>query len=110
MLIFDNQGAGGKSRVLEFSPFTQQIFWTYDGREHGGLHSSANGSVQRLPNGNTLVVESDNGRAIEVNPGKEIVWEFYNPQRAGENDELVATLFDMIRLAPDFPVDWADSR
>jgi len=33
--------------------------------------------ADRLPNGNTLVVDSLNHRAIEVTPSGEIVWEYY---------------------------------
>jgi len=54
------------------------------------------------------MTESDNGRAVEVTPDKEIVWEYYNPHRAGENDEFIASVMEMIRLKPDFPIDWAD--
>ena len=53
------------------------------------------------------MTESDNGRAFEVAPDQEIVWEFYNPYRAGDADEYIATLFEVVRLPPDFPLDWA---
>jgi hypothetical protein len=48
------------------------------------------------------------GRAFEVTPEKEIVWEFYNTHRAGEHNELIATLFDVVRIPQDFPTDWLD--
>ncbi|MFC4552582.1 MULTISPECIES: arylsulfotransferase family protein [Halorussus] len=35
--------------------------------------------ADRLPNGNTLVVDSNNHRVFEVTPKGEIVWEFYAP-------------------------------
>ena len=35
--------------------------------------------ADRLPNGNTLVVDSMNHRVVEVTPQGEIVWEFYSP-------------------------------
>ncbi|WP_158059402.1 aryl-sulfate sulfotransferase [Halorussus halophilus] len=35
--------------------------------------------ADRLPNGNTLVVDSNNQRVIEVTPQGEVVWEFYAP-------------------------------
>jgi hypothetical protein len=35
--------------------------------------------ADRLPNGNTLVTDSNNQRVIEVTPEGEIVWEFYAP-------------------------------
>ena len=63
--------------------------------------------VRVFPNGNTLVTESDAGRAFEVTPSGEIVWEFLSPWRAGEAGELVATLFEVVRLPPDFDTSWA---
>ena len=56
------------------------------------------GTTKRLPNGNTLITESNNGRAFEVTPAGEIVWEFFNPYRTGENNELIAALYDVVRL------------
>ncbi|WP_132058689.1 arylsulfotransferase family protein [Halorussus amylolyticus] len=35
--------------------------------------------ADRLPNGNTLVTDSNNQRVIEVTPEGEVVWEFYAP-------------------------------
>ncbi|HEX9698530.1 MAG TPA: hypothetical protein VGD06_03635 [Acidobacteriota bacterium] len=32
-----------------------------------------------MPNGNTLITETDRGRAIEVDAAGEIVWELVNP-------------------------------
>ena len=65
-------------------------------------------SVQsRLTNGNTLITESDGGRLFEVTPEGEIVWEFINPVRGGENDEFIPILssgerIDPKNLDPDF--------
>jgi hypothetical protein len=102
MLLFDNLGRKGASRVMEFDPLTQQIAWSYTGDESRPLFSRCCGVSQRLPNGNTLITESERGRAIEVTAGNEIVWEFASPERAGERDELVATLFEVVRLRADF--------
>lgn len=111
MLIFDNQ-FGTKpmvSRILEFDPFTKHILWEYRGSEDTPFFTWDCGSCQRLPNGNTLISESNSGRAFEVTPDKTIVWEFYNPNRAGKNKELIATLFEMIRIGPDYKTDWLKS-
>ena len=107
LLVFDNLGAGGQSRVLEFDPLTQQIEWTYDGREHD-LLSGTIGSSQRLPNGNTLITESNAGRALEVARDGTIVWEFHTPNRAGEDDRYIATLWELIRLdaTSSAPSEW----
>ncbi|HMB68227.1 MAG TPA: arylsulfotransferase family protein, partial [bacterium] len=82
LLVFDNAGGeGDHSRVLEVDPFTQEIVWSYDGDEANGFYSWCCGTSHRLPNGNTLITETSAGRAFEVTPGNEIVWEFINPHR-----------------------------
>ena len=105
MMLFDNNGDRGKSRVIEFDPFTQEVLWAYRGGQDG-FFSPTCGSNQRLPNGNTLITETDFGRAFEVTPNGEIVWEFFTPNRAGEQHEYIASLFEVLRLPPDFPVTW----
>jgi len=106
ILLFDNQGHNGMSKVIEIDPLTQKTIWAYCGTPENGFFSKECGSCQRLPNGNTLIVESHAGRAFEVTEDNEIVWEFYNPARAGKQNELVATLFDFVRLDPGFTKAW----
>ena len=105
LLLFDNLGDGGQSQVLELDPVTLRTAWAYRGSEHP-FYSSSCGSNQRLPNGNTLITESDNGRAFEVTPDESIVWEYYTPNRAGEGGRFIATLFEVIRLEPDIGLTW----
>lgn len=104
MLLFDNKGESGRSRVLEFDPVDGEMIWQFQGYQGAPFYTSTCGTAQRLPNGNTLVVESDNGRALEVDVEGRTVWEFRNPARAGSEGEFVATLFDLIRL----PAELAD--
>lgn len=104
LLLFDNLGLGrGHSRVMEIElqpkPKEPQVGWSWG----EGLWSKTLGSVQRLRSGNTLITESENGRALEITREGKPVWEFTSPHRAGESGELVAVLFEMERLAPDFP-------
>ena len=110
MLLFDNRGRGTASAVLELDPLTGETVWAYEGNPDNGFFTETCGSNQRLPNGNTLISESDSGRAFEVTADKQIVWEYYNPARAGEENELIATLFDVARLAEDFPTGWVPPR
>jgi hypothetical protein len=99
LLVFDNGGRGGRSQVLEIDPFTQQVSWKYPAEKSGAdLLSETSGSTERLPNGNTLITESTGGRALEVTREGRIVWEFWNPHRAGANGELIATLLEVVRL------------
>jgi hypothetical protein len=36
--------------------------------------------AQRLPNGNTLVVDSDGGEIMEVSQGRQVVWSYLTGQ------------------------------
>jgi outer membrane protein assembly factor BamB len=118
ILLFDNEmtpwgvtavvdlDAVGESRVIEFDPETGRTAWEFHGSPSSPFFSHACGTAQRLANGNTLVTESDSGRAFELTQDKRVVWEFYNPHRAGEHNEFVATLFELVRLPPEFPTPW----
>lgn len=106
LLLFDNKGHAAKSRIIEYDPATMKKVWTYQGTPKSPFYSAQCGAAQRLPNGNTLISETDNGRAFEVTPKGDIVWEFSNPRRAGKNGEYIAALFEVIRLDTNFPTDW----
>ena len=66
------------SRALEFSvdpvarTYQEVWSWTDPGVE---MFSSWGGSVDRLPNGNTLLTDVQGARIVEVNPAGEKVWE-----------------------------------
>jgi hypothetical protein len=110
MLVFDNSGGHGYSRILELDPMTQQISWSYPDKPSPQFFSDCCGTSQRLDNGNTLVTESEAGRAFEVTPEGEIAWEFFSPHRAGEDSELVATLFEVTRLPANSITVWKQSQ
>jgi hypothetical protein len=110
IIVFDNKGHEGRSKVIEYDPVTQEPVWVYAGSKEFPFFTAAGGANQRLHNGNTLISESDNGRAFEVTRAGEIVWEFRNPARAGENDGLIATIFEMTRVPYDFPLDWMEAE
>jgi len=77
ILIFDNGTARGYSAAVEIDPRTNEEVWRYEDR--AGFFSAYRSGVQRLPNGNTLIAESDAGRIFEVTAEKEVVWDYYNP-------------------------------
>jgi len=110
LMIFDNRGNEGASRVVEFDPVTLETVWEYKGEQPDDFHSNECGSNHRLPNGNTLIVETDRGTAFEVTPDGEIVWKYVNPAQAGDNLEFIASLFEVVRLPPDFGADWTRWR
>ena len=94
----------GKNKVSE--GISKKIYWEYPGAIGISFYSADCGSCQRLGNGNTLISDTNAGRAFEVTPDKTIAWEFYNPHRAGKNNELIASLFEMIRISPGYNLDW----
>ena len=68
------------------------------GRTENGedFFSRTRGSIQRLPNGNTLITESDRGYVFEVTPEGETVWRFANPD-IRENGTRIA-IWRMLRF------------
>lgn len=102
ILLFDNAGHYGRSKVIIVDPMTQAIVWSYTDSPGTPLFSSTSGGCHQLPNGNILIIESNRGRAFETVPDGSIVWEFINPNRWGENGQMTATIFDVQRLPADF--------
>lgn len=104
ILLFDNWGnferANGISRVIEVNPLTMEVIWDYAGTDERPLASEIRSSQQRLPNGNTLISESDGGRLVEVSRDREIVWEYVNPVRRGEAGDLIPVVAWAQRLDP----------
>ncbi len=102
LLIFDN-GLGPHrqwSRVIELDPLTKEIVWEYSAPNRRDFFTLGRGSCQRLANGNTLIAESNAGRAFEVTAGGRIVWEFINPLRDAK--QRPATIVRIRR----YPREW----
>jgi hypothetical protein len=76
LLIFDNLGAPRGSRVLEYDPRTQAFPWSYPGRPGSSFFTRERGMAQRMSNGNTLIVNSQDGQLFEVTYGGDVVWTF----------------------------------
>ena len=114
ILLFDNNGhygEGGISRVIEFDPHSQGIVWQYAGDAARPFYSGVRSAQERLANGNTLITESEGGRLFEVTPSGEIVWEYHNPARGGEDEPMIAVVswgqrIDPATLDPAFVAGW----
>jgi hypothetical protein len=108
MLVFDNQWRPNRSRIIEFDPFTRQIYWTYQGTPENPFFTSVAGAFQTLPNGNLLIVETEKGRAFEIMSSGEIVWEFISPHRFKNKKgrEFIYSLFQMTRINQTFSGDF----
>lgn len=106
ILLFDNCGHPGGSKVIEIDPLSGESHWSYEGNEDNEFDSPVLGSCSRLANGNTLITDSVSGRAFEVTRAGEMVWEFYNPSRAAADKSLIATLLEVQRIDPATLGDW----
>lgn len=79
VMLFDNGVERRWSRVIEVDPATGEIAWEYHAPRPATFFSLTRGSNQRLPNGNTLVGNSDSGEAFEVTSEGDVVWRWLNP-------------------------------
>ena len=79
ILIYDNGVLRRYSRVIELDPAGKKIVWEYKATPPETFFSYDMGSAQRLPNGNTLIAESRNGRVFEITKKGIIIWEWFNP-------------------------------
>lgn len=106
ILIFDNGMHRGLSRVIELDPRSGEIVWEFESRD---FFSGSRGANQRLPNGNTLITNSNSGQVFEVTMEGEIVWEFYNPatkesfdRKENKTIRKRAAIYRMMRISdPD---------
>lgn len=97
ILLVDNGVSRRYTRVVEVNPATKKIEWEYKADPLESFYTKTRGSAQRLPNGNTLIAESEKGHVFEITHDGTIVWEFYN----WENDPINkkrATIYRMMRI------------
>ena len=110
ILIYDNGGGTGYppinrfyTRLVEINPVSEEIVWEYAaGPQASKFLSIVTGGVQRLPNGNTLSLDTDKGRIFEVTWEGEIVWEYINPRGGFYRTQRIAY--------PDCPLDPPDLK
>lgn len=100
VLVFDNGLARGWSRVVQVDPLRGEIVWEYRARDPRSLFTASRGSAQRLPNGNTLIANSDNGTAFEITRDGEEVWRYNIPERDERGHR--ATIVRVKRYEPAF--------
>ncbi|MCP4250206.1 MAG: hypothetical protein GY778_24445 [bacterium] len=100
MLIFDNGLGRDWSRIIELDPVSRKIVWQYKADPPTDFYTKGQGGNQRLPNGNTLIADSDTGRAFEVTTEGEIVWEFLTPHRGPKGER--ATIVRVDRYERDY--------
>jgi hypothetical protein len=96
VIIFNNRT--DKSEIVEVEPRTNRVKWVYRADDFFSLTC---GSVQRLPNNNTLVTESDTGYVFEVTTNGERVWTWANPDVDDTGNRT--SVWRMERIPPEDP-------
>lgn len=109
--VFDNHVTGhavqeSKTRILTISAPEQIVKTVIANTPEHPFTTSLMGKHQWLPNGNLLITEASYGRAIEVNPKGEIVWEYNNYIEKG----IVAVVQETTRLPPSCALLFSNSR
>lgn len=84
--------------------------YTYKAMIETDFYSRILSSAQRLPNGNTLICDGDDGYFFEITPDEQIVWEYINPVTPTgiltQGDDSTASpnlTFRVLRYAADYP-------
>ena len=95
ILLFDDSGPGSHSSALEIESATGATRRAYAEEGTKAFFSECCGRVHRLANGNTLIVASNPGLAIEVTVDGQPVWEYRNPEQTNGH---VAILSDVVRI------------
>jgi arabinofuranosyltransferase len=104
LLLLDGRKGPG-ARVVEVDSRTMETVWSTVIRSDLAAAAFGAGTVDRLPSGETLVVDTARGYAVALSPAGETVWEFVNPHPVGEEGELVAQL-PQASLIEAVPLDW----
>ena len=103
LAVFDNGLGRGWSRVVEVDPRSDEIVWEYRAAKPEDFYSRAQGAAQRLPNGNTLITDSDSGLLFEVTPEGETVWEYRNTNRSEKGERIVIARARRLQGDPAVP-------
>jgi hypothetical protein len=109
LLLFDNlgpvsEGEGEeRSRVIELDLRSGELVWMYS---EPGFFTRRSGAQQRLPNGNTLITESEGGRIIEVTPEGGVVWEYVNPMSVEGRPDILLGILRAERVSNEYAAGW----
>ena len=84
------------------------VFWTYSANPMNSFYSKNISGANRLPNGNTLICEGNEGRIFEINNAGDIVWQYINPvslSGIASQGSFIANnpVFRAYRYPTDFP-------
>jgi hypothetical protein len=102
ILVLDNGKHRGWTRAIEVDVRTRAKVWEYKGTPPETFFTAQEGFAQRLPNGNTLLTESAEGRVFEVTRNGDTVWEFFVEAPQGFPDSA-SSVYQAQKLDPNAP-------
>jgi hypothetical protein len=93
-----------QSNIISYDPASGQTAIVYPKSDEFDFFTEIMGSKQRLKNGNMLIVESMNGRVLEVTGDGDIVWEYIKPY----NEQFASLITHAIRYDYNYfsDVNW----
>ncbi len=103
LLVFDNLGNAGDSRLVELEVSGGAVVSMWAPSDSSMFSTQFCGVATLLEGDNILVTESCRGRAFELAPNGDVVWEYVSPRRAGPEGRYVAALFEVERLERSHP-------
>jgi hypothetical protein len=94
-----------------FDYINKQVVWSYRSKITNSFFAPHNSGMQRLPNGNTSIIATDQNHLFEVTPTGEIVWEYIWPFSSNptpinvitDNDFNTNNIFRHYRYGVDYP-------
>jgi formylglycine-generating enzyme required for sulfatase activity len=102
--------APGHDTDKQKKSMSRQITWMYYSMANQGMFSHLDSSIQRLPNGNTLICDSTEGHIFEVTTNGSAVWEYVSPVAADgiitykrDNWPMYNAVFRAYRYATNHP-------
>ncbi|HSM06687.1 MAG TPA: arylsulfotransferase family protein [Longimicrobiales bacterium] len=86
--VYDNnniapEARGSRSRIVILDARDGSVTTWFEGGPDVPFYSDIMGKHQWLPDGHLLVTESMQGRAVEIDASREVVWEYVNQVRPG---------------------------
>jgi hypothetical protein len=73
--------------------------WIYVNDNPTDFFSGGQSGAQRLPNGNTLICEADDGKFFEISQNENIIWGYTNPYPILGGNQV----FKIQRYSPSYP-------
>lgn len=76
-----------RNRIVELDPATNAVVWQYEWYDAFPTHHEVH-DADRLPNGDTAIIDMGNNRAFTVNPEGEITWSWNASEHLSQGSDF----------------------